>query len=232
MSASSRVCPQERAVWRFDARGGYPWGWCKSGRIWARFGATFLSLKRLTEWSKWALGAVATECPKWPHSKAVTEWTKCPLGQGTIKATFCRFDWIKTSKWGLDFRELMICRDQRLKMRRWKGALCLKSSPHNEDLIHIKGKDQTLKMRFWFSAVQDSQGSRPQNEALKKDACPHFEGMKFGRSLFGTAFTYEKISLCFVFSMCHEARCALGLRLKNLSKERKNKWTHNKILPS
>ena len=46
MSASSRVCPQERAVWRFDARGGYPWGWSKSGRIWARFGATFLSFEK------------------------------------------------------------------------------------------------------------------------------------------------------------------------------------------
>ena len=29
-----------------------------------------------------------------------------------------------------------------------KRGFLLKSSPHNEDLIHIKGKDQTLKMRF------------------------------------------------------------------------------------
>ena len=29
-----------------------------------------------------------------------------------------------------------------------KRGFLLKSSPHNEDLIRIKGKDQTLKMRF------------------------------------------------------------------------------------
>ena len=33
MSASSRVCPQERLVWRFDAHGGNPWGGVNQGEF-------------------------------------------------------------------------------------------------------------------------------------------------------------------------------------------------------
>ena len=209
MSASSRVCPQERAVWRFDARGGYPWGWSKSGRIWARFGATFLSLE------------IA--------HRVIKMSTRSGHDQSDILSLWLDQD-LKMRSW---FSGVVIGRDQRLKMRRWKGALCLKSSPHNEDLIHIKGKDQTLKMRFWFSAVQDSQGSRPQNEALKKDACPHFEGMKFGRSFFGTAFYIRKnkLVLCFFDVPWGEVR-ARSQAQKSIKKKGKNKWTIIKILPS
>ena len=76
MSASSRVYPQERAVWRFDARGGYPWG---VEQIRANLGAFRGDL---------SLFGDGSPSDQNEHSDKlvtifgirITEWTKCPLG--------------------------------------------------------------------------------------------------------------------------------------------------------
>ncbi len=96
---------------------------------------------------------------------------------------------------------------------------------HSFERCHINvavGCDDILQDRQLHSHLEE-QPTLAVTDCRQK-GCPHFEGMKFGRSLFGTAFTYEKISLCFVFSMCHEARCALVLGLKKIyQKKGKNK---------
>ena len=149
MSASSRVCPKERAVWRFDARGGYPWGWSKSGQIWARFGATFLSLERRTEWSKWAHGQAGHDFRDKDNrvdkmSTRLCEWSKrhfVALIQSIHK------------NGSTPQNEALKC------------TVFYKASPHNEDLALGVLK---VKASVWGLAMSGS--------------CPHFEGMKFGRS--------------------------------------------------
>ena len=158
MSASSRVCPQERAVWRFDARGGYPWGWRESGRIWARFGATFLSLEMAHRVIKMS-----------------TRWAGNRVSKMATRQGGRRVDKMSTRS-GHDQSDILsLWLDQDLKMRSWfSGAYDMqRSTPRNEALK--MGSLFKIKSSQWGLDTYQRQGSNPQNEVLI------FSGSRFPR---------------------------------------------------
>ena len=156
MSASSRVCPQERAVWRFDARGGY------LGRVWdsgwkqALFRATFLSLNSMhTEWTKRSLGQNVHSAGK------STEWSKWAHGQAGHD--FLDKDNRGSKRHFVALIQSIHKNGSTPQNEALKCTVFYKASPHNEDLALVVLK---IKASKWGLDLSGS--------------CPHFEGMKFG----------------------------------------------------
>ena len=171
MSASSRVYPQERAVWRFDARGGY------LGRVWdsgwkqALFRATFLSLNSMhTEWTKRSLGqnvhsaGKSTEWSKWAHGQAGLDFRDKDNRVDKMSTRLC--EWSKRHFVALI--QSIHKNGSTPQNEALKCTVFYKVSPHNEALIcavhalilraHevrwiMASKDQNLKMRFWNSVI-------------------------------------------------------------------------------